>query len=304
MNKKHATIIGLVVLSSVTGIRAWTRHAAGFARAAGEAAVEQMKESIPDPIHDRKLDNEIDTVRQSIIDRQVQMNLSAREIEKLTAEVSALTASVSHRKQLLAEAYPVLKSAIDGQQTTVKFANEDYTLAEFQREIDDLLSMQDRETRQMEIKSAGLDRLRKSVDEGHAALSDMKNALEATEQEVAQLRTRRDQANVESLTLDLVSSATAQTDSIGAVIQDGVARLKSGVDTLEARNDARRAVGGTEVRTASRGLGRQWSRMESLKAIHDEAQQTTEAADAAVEPASSLDATNVIITVEGRNDLM
>jgi hypothetical protein len=132
----------------------------------------------------------------------------------------------------------------------------------------------------------------------------MKNALEATEQEVAQLRTRRDQANVESLTLDLVSSATAQTDSIGALIQDGVARLKSGVDTLEARNDARRAVGGTEVRTASRGLGRQWSRMESLKAIHDEAQQTTEAADAAVEPVSSLDATNVIITVEGSSDLM
>ncbi len=311
--KKFAVIVGIVLTLGIAGLQLLSRKAGGYARATAEAAAERVEDAIPAEIHDKKLDTEVRSVRQEIIDRQVAMNLSARQIEQLSAEVSSLEGTVASRKRLLVDAYPVLKAAIDGHQQNVAFANQEYPLAEFQREVDDLLAMQDRETRQVEIKTAGLARLKKSVEEGHAALAEMKHALEATEQEVALLRSRRDQANVESMTLDLVSSATAKSDSVGSVMTESVARLKGSVDQVESRNEARRGMSGPEKRSSSRGIDRHWNRLESLKAIHDDAggaektvagsgtekatqrePQKTEASAPA-----KIDAAKVTITVEG-----
>ena len=150
-----------------------------------------------DQIQDKKLDNEVSSARLVMTDRQIQMILFSRQIEKLATEVCQLEGSVDRRKRLLADAYPVLKAAIEGQQKTVIFANQGYALADFQTEVDDLLAMQDRETRQVEIKTAGLTRLKKSAEDGQADLSEMKRALDTTEQEVAVLRCRRNQANFE-----------------------------------------------------------------------------------------------------------
>lgn len=45
---------------------------------------------------------------------------------------------------MLASAYPVLQNAVDGGKANVTFVSTKFSLDEFQHEIDDLLSMQDR----------------------------------------------------------------------------------------------------------------------------------------------------------------
>lgn len=45
---------------------------------------------------------------------------------------------------MLASAYPVLQNAVDGGKANVTFVPTKFSLDEFQHEIDDLLSMQDR----------------------------------------------------------------------------------------------------------------------------------------------------------------
>jgi seryl-tRNA synthetase len=134
------------------GYHEWT----GFVRASADQAVDGVTEALPEEIHDKKLDNELGQVKADLIDRQVAMNLSKRQREELQSEITSLEGRTERRKRLLAEAYPVLKAAIDGQQATVKWANQPFALADFQNEIDDLLVLQDRETRQLEIKRAGL----------------------------------------------------------------------------------------------------------------------------------------------------
>ncbi len=304
--KKYAAITGIMVSLIIAGVRLIPRRADGYARATAETAVAHIEDAIPAEIHDKKLDNEVTSVRQEIIDRQVQMNLSSRQIAQLSDEVSRLTDSVASRKRLLADAYPTLKAAIDGQQKTLKFANQDYALENFQREIDDLLVMQDRETRQFEIKSKGLAHLKKSSEDGQAALNEMKHSLDTTEQEVALLRSRREQANTESLTLDLVSSATAKSETVGADLGASVARLKGKVDQVESRNEARRGMAGPDQRPASRNIDRHWNRLESLKAIHDAATETPSQPEPAPEVKKTetavptvIDASKVTITVEG-----
>ena len=312
--KMYLVVLG-VVASLVAGVCRWAsgvpHEVDGYARATAESVAERVADAIPVEIHDRKVDHEVSAVRQEIIDRQVQMNLSQRQIERLEQEVAGLTTSVERRKRLLVEAYPVLKSAIDGQQQTVKFANQEHSLADFQKEIDDLLAMQDRETRQVEIKRVGLARLKKSAEEGQLALNEMKSALDHSEQEVAVLRSRRDQAEVESSTLDLVSSATSKRETVGTVMNDGLTKLKGNVDKLEARNEARRGMTSVGQRPSSTSVGRSWNRLESLKAIHDDAKPDADTllptqvespkTDAPPTPTKSttLDAAKVIISIEG-----
>jgi len=312
--KKYVVAVG-VVASLFAGFCGWAsrapRQIEGYARASAEVAADRVANAIPDEIHDRKLDNEVSTVRQEIIDRQVQMNLSRRQIEQLETEVVHLEGSVERRKRLLIEAYPVLKAATDGQQQTVKFANQEHDLGSFQKEIDNLLALQDGDTRNVEIKRVGLVRLKKSAEEGELALSEMKRALDQTAQEVTVLRSRRAQAELESTTLDLVSSATANRETVGTVMNDGVARLKANVNKIEARIEARRGMTSLDQRPSSSAIGRHFNRMESLKAIHDEAlpdagtvlptQVQPPKTDSAATPAktTTLDAAKVIISIEG-----
>ncbi|MCX7422588.1 MAG: hypothetical protein NT013_24015 [Planctomycetia bacterium] len=258
---------GLVSVFAVAG--RGTHELKGFVQASADRAADGVTESLPEEIHDRKIDQEMKQVRLDLIDRQVQMNLSSRKIEELTAEVTKLTGSTERRQRLLAEAYPILKAAIDSQQTSLKWANQEFALPAFQKEIDDLLAMQDREAHQLNIKREGLTRLKKSVDEGELALTEMRRGLEDTEQKVALLQTRREQAEVESQTLDLVNAATTNQDTVAASLNKSVDRLKDNVGKTEARNEARRGTASVAERTGSNQVARSFNRLESLKAIHD-----------------------------------
>jgi hypothetical protein len=66
--------------------------------------------------------------------------------------VQNLEGSVARCQRLLAEAYPVMKDAVDQQQTAVRFASTDFAMPDFQKEVDDLLAQQERESRQLAIK--------------------------------------------------------------------------------------------------------------------------------------------------------
>jgi septal ring factor EnvC (AmiA/AmiB activator) len=277
----------------------------GLVRASADTAVDEITASLPMEVHDKKLDHELRQVRLDLIDRQVQMNLSKRQIAELTVEVEKLVGSTERRRRFLGEAYPVLKTAIDGGLKTVKFANEDHALSDFQKEIDDLLVMQDRETRQLEIKKTGLARLKKSSEEGEAALADIRNGLETAEQEVAVLRSRREQAEVETQALDLVNAATANHDTVASHLNHGVDRLRTHVDKTEARNEARRGTAPVTTRHANNGVSRSFNRLESLKAIHDATPGapsvvTTKPAEPSTE-VKSIEASKVVIEIQGKD---
>lgn len=263
-----AAVVVLVGLYLVAGRR--LGELSGLARASADRTVDSLTEQLPQEVRDRKMEHDLQSARQELIDRQVALNLSRTQIDQLRHDVEQLQASVTRRQRLLAEAYPVLKKAIDGKKTEVQFASTHFAMPDFQREIDDLMSQQDRETRQLKIKQEGLARLEKSVTEGERALADMRSALETTEQEVAVLKSRREQAEVESTTLDMISSVTADSHTAAAAMNDGLGKLKQDVAKLEARNDARRNLAPVAERTPANRLGRSWNRLEELKTYHDQ----------------------------------
>ena len=308
--RKTLVVTG-VVLTGLVGLFVVAGRGVGefnrYVRATADTAADRVTESLPEEVHDKKLDHEMKQVRLDLIDRQTQMNLSRRQIQDLTAEVARLEGSTERRQRLLAEAYPVLKAAIDGGLTSVKFANENHSLAEFQKEMDDLLAMNDRETRQLEIKKTGLARLKKSAEDGESALAEIRHGLDATEQEVAVLRSRREQAEVETQALDLVNAATTNQDSVAASFNKSVDRLRETVDKTEARNEARRSTGSMSERQSSHTITRSFNRLESLKAIHDSAPPTVPSVSDAkpVGPATevhSIEASKVVIEIQKKGE--
>lgn len=305
-------VMALVVVASGTaGIFAisgrGTQEIKGLVKASANKAVGGVTESFSEGVHDTKTDQEIKAVKLELIDKKVAMSLSQRRIDGLAAEVAALEGSVERRQRLLAEAYPVLKQALDDGVKTVKFANEEQALGAFQVELDDLIAAQDRETRQLEVKRDGLARLKKSAEEGDAAVADMRRSLDSTEQEVAVLRSRREQAEIESQTLDLVSAATTDTDSVATSLNASVERLRANVDETEARNEARRGVASVSERSRSSNISRSFNRIETLKAIFDGAkpsapkqtQPPKSDSSATSAKTTTLDASKVIINIEG-----
>jgi predicted nucleic acid-binding Zn-ribbon protein len=131
---------------------------AGYFRASADETVSQLEDQIPDDVDDRKLANELTSVRKEVIERQVQLSQSKTQIVQLREDVSKLENTLATRKRLLSEAFPILQAAELQQSQQVRFANADYKLVDFQREIDDLMASQDSETKQLAIKKSGLTR--------------------------------------------------------------------------------------------------------------------------------------------------
>jgi hypothetical protein len=262
-----AVVAALVLLFVVAGRN--LAELTGLVRASADVTVDGMTDQLPKEVHDRKLDHDLAQVRQQVIDRQVQLSLSKNQLDQLREDVRNLTASTERRQRLLAEAYPILETAVKENQEQVRFASQDYSLADFQREIDNLLSAQDREQHQLAIKSKGLERLERGAKEGEQAIAEMRGALDNSEQEVAILRSRREQAEVEAKTLDMVASVRSDSGESTASVGKSLGSLKTGVEALEARNEARRTHASVENRKAGDSLSKGWTRLESLKAIHD-----------------------------------
>ena len=242
----------------------------GYTRASAEGTVERLEHSLPQEVHDRKLQHELTQARREVIDRQVQLNQSKTQINQLRDDVRKLTSSLEVRKKLLTEAYPVLEQSERCRPEKVRFAGADYGLAEFQHEVDELMTMQESEQRQLAIKQQGLTRLETSEREAEAALTEMRRALEGAELEVTVLKSRREQAEIESRTLDMVDSvaagSSAATDNVGKSLD----RLRGDVTRIEAENDAKRTLAPADAKTSTNRLARNWNRLESLKKLSGE----------------------------------
>jgi chromosome segregation ATPase len=150
------SVLGLGLLFWVAG--GSLGDLAGYFLASADETVSQLEDQIPDDVDDRKLANELTSVRKEVIERQVQLSQSKTQIVQLREDVSKLENTLATRKRLLSEAFPILQAAELQQSQQVRFANADYKLVDLQREIDDLMASQDSETKQLAIKKSGLTR--------------------------------------------------------------------------------------------------------------------------------------------------
>ena len=262
------SVLGLGLLFWVAGRS--LGDLAGYFRASADETVSQLEDQIPDDVHDRKLANELTSVRKEVIERQVQLSQSKTQIAQLREDTSKLENTLAARKRLLSEAFPILQAAEQQQSQQVRFANADYKLVDFQREIDDLMASQDSETKQLAIKKSGLTRLEKSEKEAESALVDMRHALDGAEHEVAVLKSRREQAEVESKTLDMVTAVSDGVHTTTEGVGRSLDRLRDNVTRKEAVNEAKRGLAPVNSRSSTNQLARQWNRLEALRKYQEE----------------------------------
>ena len=246
----------------------------GYFRASAQQTVDHLEENVPQEVQDRKLSNEIQRMRQDLIDRQVKLNLARNQHQELKQEVQRLTKNTEARKHLLNEAYLVLKKSESNSKAevseTIRFANTEMPVAEFQSELDDLLTLQERELRQLQVKQSGLDRLTKNISESELALDQLRDVLDNTEQEVALLKTRRDQAELEAETLQLLSSVASRQERTATAVKSSLDRLRNDVEHLEAENLAVRELAPVDQSVKRNRLNQQWDRFQKLEEFHQQ----------------------------------
>lgn len=238
---------------------------AGYMRATADQTVDGLAEQLPEEIHDRKINHDLTTARQELVDQQIKLNLSCDAIDKLRASIERLKASITRRKRLLAEAYPALKLATEQEKTYVRFANSDFSLSDFRKEIDDMMTLQTHEEERLRIKQEGIDHLEQRVRDWERTLAERHQGLEATEQKVAVLQSRREQAHLVSKMLDWISPVTFEEQPF----QESLGRLETKVNELEAINRARHDLAPVESEQDNQ-ISRAWRRLEELKAYHHE----------------------------------
>lgn len=238
-------------------------------RASADLTVDGLEAEIPQEVHDRRRQHELATLRQDLLDRQVQLTRSKSRVAEIQKEIDRLVASVERRQRLLGEATSVLEQATEQHLESVVFAQQSLSLAAFQQELDQLLAQQQHEERQLEIQRQGIVRLQLTEEQAEASLQQLQHTLAQAEQEVELLVARRAQAEVERQTLDMALSVTQPRGTGEDSLVGSVARLREEVQELETRNQARRANAPTGSVASSNRLARQWDRLEALRAIRD-----------------------------------
>jgi chromosome segregation ATPase len=240
-----------------------------LARASADVTVEGLESEIPQEIHDRRRQHELATLRQDVLDRQVQLTRSKTRVAEIQKDIDRLVASVERRQRLLAEATPLLERATEQHLEAVVFAQQTLPLPAFQQELDQLLAQQQHEEQQLEIQRQGIARLKQTEEQAEAAIQQLQHTLAQAEQEVELLVARRTQAEIEKQTLDMAQVLTQPHRPGEEVLEGSVARLRDEVLALETRNQARRANAPAGSAAGSTRLARQWERLEALRAIRD-----------------------------------
>ncbi|MFN0054527.1 MAG: hypothetical protein ACKV0T_20315 [Planctomycetales bacterium] len=277
---KKLTVFLTVLLGAPVGLYLAARRSVGelqgYVQAGADTTIDGLKEQIPREVHDRKREQDLAQARQEVLDRQVQLTQSKNQILQLKKDVAFLTDSLERRQRLLAEAYPVLENAVRDNAARVAFANQELPLDEFQHEVDDLLARQEREEKQLTIKRQGLERLQRSEREAEEALVDMRRALDEAAQEVDILVARRNQAEMESKTLEMTAAVASGSKGADEAIGRSLARLRDEVTGIEAQNEARRHLAPAGAAAGNNRIARSWSRLETLKAIHDKGKDASQ----------------------------
>ena len=262
-------VVGIVVVAGRS-----FRDVGGYVRAGAETTVDNLTGGLPREVRDKKLENDLGSVRTELVERRVKVNQSARQIEQLNQDVKVLAERIERDRRLLAEAYPALESATKGNLAKVRFASAEMPLADFQREVDDLLARRDNDTSELKVKREALSRLETRQKQAELALNESQRALETAEREVHLLKSRRDHAEVESRTIALVGAISDSLKAPRESIGESLGRLRDEVSQLESRNDAERSMVPTS-RSSGATITREFDRLQALRGIRDEVQAET-----------------------------
>lgn len=258
-------LIGLVILAGRS-----VRDLGGYFRAGAQTTVENITDSIPRDVRDKKLENDLASVRAEMVERRVKLNQSSREIEKLRKDVDNLAERSDRDRRLLAEAYPVLEAATKREKATVRFASAEMPLADFQKEVDDLLARRDRDGGELKVKREALTRLEARQRQAEQALDESLRALATADREVAVLKSRRDHAEIEARTIALVGAISDSLKAPRESVSESLGRLRDEVTKLESRNDAERTMGPATARPAGETITREFDRMQALRNLRDQ----------------------------------
>ena len=261
--------LAAVLLFVVAGLRLGELKA--YLRASADSGIEELTGQLPPDVQNKKLAYELRQLHQDLIEREVGLNVARKQVEELRAEVAKLEASTTSRKRLLAEAYPVLKAALDKNVPKVRFAKTEFALDDFQHHLDDLLRAQERETQQLTTKREGLTRLEKHVREGVESLAALRQTLEKTEQEAAALRDRREQAEFEAKSLEMLAKLGDGRNTNGA--DSGIKRLREQVTKLEAENDVRRNRVPSATHADHNAVSQAYQRLQELRRLHEQSRE-------------------------------
>lgn len=258
-------VVGLVSVGIFLAAGRSISELVAYLQAGATTTVNSLEEKIPDAVTDAKTVAELATARRQLVDRRVQMNLSQNQVKKLEQEFATLEKSVSARTQVLASAYPALERALQDDASQVVFVSQTFALPDFQREIDDLLALQEQDETTLEIKLASLERLQTSIAEGEATLAELQRQITQVEEQYSVMKTRRQQAHLESEALDFVDQASSEQGSVTAQLAQSVQKMVDKVQQIEARNDARREVSSVERRSQTNRIAKPHQRLEALK---------------------------------------
>ncbi|MGV2333561.1 MAG UNVERIFIED_CONTAM: hypothetical protein LVR18_05340 [Planctomycetaceae bacterium] len=173
-----------VSLSPLASSSSWPSPAAlcrdlfGYARATADTTVAELETSLPDAVRDQKVRNQLEDARGELIDRRVSLSLATGQIQDLTDEIARLKSAIARRETILADAWPAMESAAADRAQPVVFAGTSWQPADLSAEVDRLLSEQDRDEVQLQVRSEALERLQASVSESQAAVSEMESRLQ------------------------------------------------------------------------------------------------------------------------------
>jgi hypothetical protein len=195
----------------------------------------------------------------------VRLNQSSQQIEQLRNELNKQAARSERNRRLPAKASPVMEAASARHQITVRFATAELSLADFQREIDDLLARRARDTQELVIKRDALSRLRNRQRQAEQALADSPRALEAAEREVAIWKSRCEHAEIESRTIALVSAIADSLKAPRESVGESLGRLRDEAAKREARNAAEQVINPTGSSAAANTIASEYERIEALR---------------------------------------
>jgi uncharacterized protein (DUF3084 family) len=277
---------GLVLLVAVSSRP--LRDLFGYARATADTTVAELETSLPDAVRDQKMRNQLEDARGELIDRRVSLSLATGQIQDLTDEIARLKSAIARRETILADAWPAMESAAADRAQPVVFAGTSWQPADLSAEVDRLLSEQDRDEVQLQVRSEALERLQASVSESQAAVSEMESRLQKAGSDFDLLKLRREQAESESDLLNLLAAAGSEGSTSTAQLAKDLTDMEQQVREQEARNAARRdSVPHSEARPSR--LTQSYERLERLKKLHEQRRGETAGNDTTKDTATVAD---------------
>lgn len=231
----------LVLLGLGTAGQMW-RNVSGYTRAAVQHSAMQIEQELPTGVHEQKLENDLATLRNALIQRQAKLNLAATEETRLQQSITELQSAIARRTLLLQDAAAASQKA-GATAVTVSFAGRDWEQDQFDLELDRLMSEQEHEQGQMTVLLESLNQLHGSLAEGRLLAGELEKLLWAAESEWKSLQMRRERAESRRHLLDLVETTGRSSSSVAAEIGRSLDRLRTEVAEAEAANTALGSIG-------------------------------------------------------------